>query len=194
MGRLTHISTIIDKEFAGFGLTNYKSDYSHLTKKGSTVLVNEKAKALDGALQMRCFALKGIRKSTFSVKMTGKQAFANGGGCCTTCAFAVAYKLLESGITDRIEIIGQTSFHNGHMWVVVGRTGATVQDGVVKRPANTHATWGKYIVVDIWLKAFGWDGVWKNPPNGQHHSFIEDDIGKLEVTYDSTVPEGDSAD
>lgn len=193
MGRFTQIKSLIDTDFKDWGLTNYKKGYAHLTAPSATVKINEAAKDGDGKMQMRCFAPKGVRKSTKSVKFAGGEAFKNNGGSCTTTAFAVVYKLLESGITDRIEIIGQGSLNNGHMWVVVGRTGGFVTDGVVKRPANRHGEWGSYIVIDVWLKAFGWAGVWKQPDQGKHHFFIENDINALEITYDSLVPEGDDA-
>lgn len=185
----------IVKNFGNWGLTNYKDDYAHLTKPGAQVKINAGAKDADARLHMTCQAFRGKRKSKDQVMSTGRRAFENGGGCCTTSAFAVAYKLHEVGVTERIEIIGQGSFHNGHMWVVVGREGGTSQGGglnATKRPENSHATWGDYVAVDTWLKAFGWgSGVWRKPPNGKHHFFIESDISRLEITYDSLVEDGD---
>jgi hypothetical protein len=189
--RTTQIKHIIDHDFADWGLTNYGSGYTHLAKPGATINVKAEAKNADARLHMGCHAFLGKRKSTSAASRTGRQAFQNGGGCCTTSAFAVVFKLLEAGITDRIEIIGQGSHDNGHMWVVVGRTGDTVQDGKVKRPANAHDDWGSYIVCDVWLKAFGWPGVWKKPPGGKHHFFIDNDHDHLEVTYDSLIEDGD---
>jgi hypothetical protein len=180
-------------DFDDWGLTNFKEGYRWLTKPGEqpNIVANGAVKDQDFALYARCHAFLGKRKSSASVRMTGRQAFQNGAGCCTTSAFAAAFKLLSFNIPERIEIIGQSSHDNGHMWVVVGRTGGTVQDGNVKRPANDPDQWGNIIVVDTWLKAFGWSGVWKNPPGGAHHEFIENDSDFLEVTYDSLVPNGD---
>jgi hypothetical protein len=189
--RTDQIKEIVARDFAAWGLTNYKDGYRHLTKVGAERVINDGAKLADARLHMGCHAFLGKRKSTAAVIRTGRSAFQNGGGCCTTSAFAVAYKLLDAGIRDRVEIIGQGSMDNGHMWVVVGRTGGAVQDGKVKRPDNGYAEWGSYIAVDVWLKAFGWEGVWKKPEHGMHHFFIENDHTKLEITYDSLVEDGD---
>ena len=181
--------------FANWGLTNFKEDYRHLAAPGKQPVVNNGAKNADARLHMMCQAFRGNRKSTDEVMRTGMQAFQNGAGCCTTSAFAVAYKLHDAGVTDRIEIIGQGSFDNGHMWVVVGRTNGTEHSGGLvkgrKRPDNSHNHWGDYMVVDVWLKAFGWKGVWRTPPQGKHHFFIDNEFSKLEVTYDSLVGDGD---
>ncbi len=189
--RTDQLTQLVAQEFKTWGLTNYKDGYHHLTKSGAKPVLNVDAKDADARLHMACHALRGKRKSTGAIMRTGRTAFQNGGGCCTTSAFAVAYKLHEFGFKGRIEIIGQGSMDNGHMWVVVDRVGATVQDGWVKRPANGYADWGSFIALDVWLKAFGWEGIWKKPENGMHHFFIENDHTKLEVTYDSTVEDGD---
>ena len=148
----------------------------------------------DAALHMACNALLGRRKSTAQVLQTGNRAYANGGGICTTSAFAVAARLLGNNqINDRIEIIGQTGA-NGHMWVVVGRQGGTnlvgAGVGARRRPANAHANWGNYFVLDAWFKALGHPGHYASPPGG-HHAFVTNNHNLLEITYDSTVPTGD---
>jgi hypothetical protein len=190
-GAWVQISRMMKDDFGGWGITNYGNGYAHLAKGGAKVATAPDKKDADARLYMGCHAFNGNMKTTSAVKRTGGMAFRNGAGCCTTSAFAVAFQLLECGIRDRIEIIGQGSHDNGHMWVVIGRTGGTVRDGKVNRPANPQSEWGEYIVCDVWLKAFGWPGVWKTPPGGKHHFFIEDDHERLEITYDSTAQEED---
>lgn len=201
------LGSIMLRHFGDWRITNYGVQYSGLrrtrahephsgmpqravARKGSDTQKNN-----DAQLHMRCHALAGRRKSTAEVMDVGRQAFAIGAGVCTTSAFAVAYKLLEEGIQDRIEIIGQGSLSNGHMWVVIGRDGDTEVHGTgasrKRIPDDEPATWGNYLVADAWLRAFGWPGFYRKPANGRHHSFIDARRHCLSITYDSLEPEGD---
>jgi hypothetical protein len=189
---LQGVDRIVQADFKDWRLTNYKKGYAHLLKpKAVPRTASEDVKNKDAMLSMSCQAFRGRRKATTAVNGTGATAFKNGGGCCTTSAFAVAHRLLSGGVTGRIEIIGQTSLNNGHMWVVCGREGGTRLDGNVRRPANPCSDWGGFVAVDAWLMAFGWEGVWRKPREGKHHFFIVSDHKQLEITYDSMVPGGD---
>lgn len=188
------IEKMLKKNFSSWSLTNYKSGYDHLKKDGATIKKSSvPQKEGDAKLMLQCNAM-GKLKSLKQVELTGSKIFLNGGGCCTTSAFAAAFKLLEMGLGtskypgSRVEIVGQGGGHiNGHSWVLVNRRGGRFR-GKTYSIANTPSTWGEFYAVDPWLMAFGWEGVWETPKDGEHHSFI--DASSLELIFDSNTPEG----
>ncbi|MEO0822013.1 MAG: hypothetical protein AAF074_16495, partial [Pseudomonadota bacterium] len=145
----TRIAFIMNRQFGGWAMANYSNGYAWLKhpKRDQPTVATQTQKDADRLLHAACNVMRGKRKSTAQVTRTGQIAYNNGAGVCTTSAFAVAARLLaDPNVNDRIEIMGQSGFYGGHMWVVVGRTGGTILSGngllAVRRPANAHANWG----------------------------------------------------
>lgn len=195
------IQSMLDNDFSNWSLTNYKSGYAWLAKNGNAALVKQAdatTKNADGRLYGACHTFPGKLKSTAQVESVGQRAFNNGGGCCTTSAYAAAFKLLNMGLGkqvfpgSRVEIVGQPGANNGHMWVLVNRQTGSLQkqSGGHLHPAAKPNQWGNYFIIDTWLMAFGWKGLWRTPLMGRHHTFIEQDQGKWEIYYDSNRAAG----
>lgn len=188
---------MLNTQFNTWTLTNYKPAYNHLKKPGATIRVaSDTTTASDQRMMMACNTF-GKLKTQDEVMRTGQRMFNNGGGCCTTSAFAAAYKLMAMGLgTDaypgtRVEIVGQGGgTANGHSWVIVNRLGGMLKGKKGYRIANNPNTWGNFLAVDPWLMAFGWEGVWFSPPNGEHHFFINSSKEELELVFDSNYPNG----